>query len=181
MFVCRFTDSESHRRNALLRMEPALPEGPRPPRAGRRVPCRAPDTDPSLGRAPEEIARRGSRGPQNGGLGRSCARTELGVWVPVPRSGGLRSACLVGGWVAGWLGGWVAGWCGGWLGGGLAGMLAGLLAGLLAGRLAGWLSGCLLAQHAGSRRAGTSTSADGLARALKASSWPCVVPRDTIS
>ena len=95
MFVCRFTDSESHRRNALLRMEPALPDGSRPPRAGRRDPFRAPDTDPSLGRAPGEFALQGSRGPQNGGLGRSCTLTELGVCVAVMRTGGLRFFRLV--------------------------------------------------------------------------------------
>ena len=64
-------------------------------RAGRRGPFRAPDTDPSLGRAPGEFALQGSRGPQNGGLGRSCALTELGVFVAVMRTGGLRFLRLV--------------------------------------------------------------------------------------
>ena len=63
--------------------------------AGRRGPFRALDTDPSLGRAPGEFALQGSRGPQNGGLGRSCALTELGVCVAVMRTGGLRFFCLV--------------------------------------------------------------------------------------
>ena len=80
---------------ALLRMEPTLPGGSRPSRAGRRVPFRAPDTDPSLGRAPGEFALQGSRGPQNGGLGRSCTLTELGVCVAVMRTGGLRFFRLV--------------------------------------------------------------------------------------
>ena len=65
MFVCLFvnlfTDSGSSRSVALLRMEPALPEGSRPSRAGRRGPFRAPDADPSLGRAPGEFALQGSR------------------------------------------------------------------------------------------------------------------------
>ena len=95
LFVCWFTDSGSWGSVALLRMEPALSEGARPSRAGRRVPFRALDTDSSLGRAPGEYALQGSRGPQNGGLGRSCARAELGVCVAVMRSGGLRFVCLV--------------------------------------------------------------------------------------
>ena len=66
-----------------------------PPRAGRRGPFRAPDTDPSLGRALGQFALQGSRGPQNGGLGRSCALTELGVCVAVMRTGGLRFLRLV--------------------------------------------------------------------------------------
>ena len=66
-----------------------------PSKVGRRVPFRAPDTDPSLGRAPGEIALQGSRGPQNGGLGRSCALTELGVCVAVMQTGGLRVFRLV--------------------------------------------------------------------------------------
>ena len=62
-------------------MGPALPEGTRPSRAGRRDPFRALDTDPSLGRAPGEFALQGSRGPQNGGLGQSYSLAELGVYV----------------------------------------------------------------------------------------------------
>ena len=64
-------------------------------KAGRCDPFRAPDTDPSLGRAPGESALQGSRGPQNGGLGRSCTLTELGVCVAVMRTGGLRFFRLV--------------------------------------------------------------------------------------
>ena len=54
------------------------------PRAGRCGRFCALDTDP----LPEEFVLQGPRGPQNGGLGRSCTRTELGVFVAVPRSGG---------------------------------------------------------------------------------------------
>ena len=64
-------------------------------KAGRRDPSRAPDTDPSLGRAPGEFALQGSRGPQNGGLGQSCALTELGVCMAAMRTGGLRFFRLV--------------------------------------------------------------------------------------
>ena len=70
LFVCLFTDSGSCDGIVLLRIEPALPEGSRSSRAGRRDPFRALDTDPSLGRAPGKFALQGSesRGPQNGGL-----------------------------------------------------------------------------------------------------------------
>ena len=57
---------------ALLRMEPTLPEGSRPSRAGRRDPFRAPDTDPSL------------VGRQGNSLFRAHALTELGIFVAVP-------------------------------------------------------------------------------------------------
>ena len=97
LFVCLFVCLVHGLRKliALLRMEPMLPEGFKPSRAGRHIPFCVLDTDPSLGRAPGEFALQGSRGPQNGGLGRSCARTELGVFVAVLRNRGPRFVRLV--------------------------------------------------------------------------------------
>ena len=74
-------------------------KGSRPPRAGRCDPFRAPDTDPSLqsrlrlrlGRAPGEFALQGSRGPQNGGLGRSKQSLRWPVLQPTMASVKLRA------------------------------------------------------------------------------------------